>query len=187
MENRKILPLIFLIILYLVFAIYTSLSNQNYNTKLISEFENELEDMKEEYMILEKERDTLKKELKSTTDELNRVKQEVNKTSNRKGSQTLNKEKLGEFEATAYTTPRDGRGGWTGKTATGTTPKIGVVAVDPNVIPLGTKLYVDGYGECVAEDTGGVIKGKKIDLFMQDRGTCLDFGRRKVIVHKIKK
>lgn len=170
-----------------MFAIYTSYNSEHSAIKVMTNMELELQDSKNNKDMLEKEIIELREELKITKDELNRVKQEVNKTSNRKGSQTLNKEKLGEFEATAYTTPRDGRGGWTGKTFTGTTPKIGVVAVDPNVIPLGTKLYVDGYGECVAEDTGGVIKGKKIDLFMQDRGTCLDFGRRKVIVHKIKK
>lgn len=51
-----------------------------------------------------------------------------------------------------------------GRTATGVIVDIGVCAVDPRVIPLGTRFYVDGYGPCVAADTGGLIKGNIIDL-----------------------
>jgi uncharacterized protein YabE (DUF348 family)/3D (Asp-Asp-Asp) domain-containing protein len=51
-----------------------------------------------------------------------------------------------------------------GRTATGVIVNIGVCAVDPTVIPLGTRFYVDGYGPCVAADTGGMIKGNIIDL-----------------------
>lgn len=54
--------------------------------------------------------------------------------------------------------------GCSGTTATGLPTGFGVVAVDPKVIPLGTKLYIPGYGEAVAGDTGGNIKGAKIDL-----------------------
>lgn len=54
--------------------------------------------------------------------------------------------------------------GCSGRTATGTSVKFGVCAVDPRVIPLGSRLYIPGYGECHAEDTGGAIKGNKIDL-----------------------
>ncbi len=79
------------------------------------------------------------------------------------------------FEATAYT--------WTGyRTATGTWPSRGTVAVDPNVIPLGSVLYVEGYGPAVAADTGGAIQGKKLDLYMDTEHECLQWGRRKVEV-----
>lgn len=79
------------------------------------------------------------------------------------------------FEATAYT--------WTGKkTATGTCPSRGTVAVDPEVIPLGTKLYIEGYGEAVAEDTGGLVKGNIIDLYFPTESECWEFGRRQVEV-----
>lgn len=54
--------------------------------------------------------------------------------------------------------------GCSGTTATGLPTGFGVVAVDPKVIPLGTKLYIPGYGEAIAGDTGGNIKGAKIDL-----------------------
>jgi len=79
------------------------------------------------------------------------------------------------FEATAYT--------WTGyRTATGVWPSRGTVAVDPRVIPTGSKLWVEGYGEAVAADTGGDIQGQRIDLYMDSEHECLQWGRRKVEV-----
>jgi 3D (Asp-Asp-Asp) domain-containing protein len=79
------------------------------------------------------------------------------------------------FEATAYT--------WTGyRTATGTWPSRGTVAVDPRVIPLGTELHIEGYGPAVAADTGGAIQGQRIDLYMDTKHECLQWGRRKVEV-----
>ena len=87
--------------------------------------------------------------------------------------------------ATAYT---DSSGN---KTAAGMKPQYGVIAVDPKVIPLGTKLYVEStddgkswtYGYCVAGDTGGAIKGNKIDLFYNSESECSRFGRRTAIVY----
>ena len=74
--------------------------------------------------------------------------------------------------------------GRTGTTATGTVARVGAVAVDPAYIPLGTKMYIvsnDGeyiYGYCTAEDTGGLIKGYKIDLYFDTFDECWDFGVR---------
>ncbi|MDI6800125.1 MAG: 3D domain-containing protein [Actinomycetota bacterium] len=68
-------------------------------------------------------------------------------------------------------------------TATGAKAGFGIVAVDPRVIPLGTKVYVEGYGEAMALDTGGAIKGNKIDLCYETYDEAIRFGRRKVIVH----
>lgn len=59
------------------------------------------------------------------------------------------------------------------------------VAVDPNVIPLGSKVYVEGYGYAIASDTGGAIKGNKIDLYMNSVQECFAFGRRTVTVHLV--
>ncbi len=76
-----------------------------------------------------------------------------------------------------------------GITASGMRAQRGVVAVDPRVIPLGTRLYIetpDGsyiYGNAVAGDTGGAIKGNKIDLFMNSYSECMAFGRRTVNVY----
>lgn len=84
------------------------------------------------------------------------------------------------MEATAYL-PTDGGGD--GITASGIQAKHGVVAVDPNVIPLGTKLYIPGYGEALAADTGGDIVGARIDVVMEDYGEAMQFGRRTVEVY----
>ena len=59
---------------------------------------------------------------------------------------------------------------------------ISTVAVDPNVIPLGSKVYVSGYGYAIASDTGGAIKGNIIDLFMNSEAECTQFGRQQVTV-----
>ncbi|WP_213974861.1 3D domain-containing protein, partial [Tepidanaerobacter acetatoxydans] len=65
-------------------------------------------------------------------------------------------------------------------------PRVGVAAVDPKVIPLGTRVYVDGYGFARAEDTGGAIKGDKIDLFFNTSEETKRFGRRWVTVYVLK-
>ncbi|NLC76856.1 MAG: DUF348 domain-containing protein [Clostridia bacterium] len=87
-----------------------------------------------------------------------------------------NVKKVMTMEATAYT--------HTGNpTATGIYPYRGIVAVDPKVIPLGSKLYVEGYGYCEAQDTGGAIKGDRIDIFLDSRAECFEWGRRVVQVY----
>ena len=85
---------------------------------------------------------------------------------------------IGIFEATAYDDSPESQGKWVGQTATGRKPQVGVIAVDPKVIPLGTELFVEGYGKCVAGDTGGDVKGKRVDLFMNTKKECIEFGRR---------
>lgn len=75
------------------------------------------------------------------------------------------------------------RGGGCGRTACGLRAGRGVVAVDPRVIRLGTKLYVEGYGMCVAGDTGGAIKGNRIDLGFAARSEACRYGRRVVTVY----
>lgn len=84
------------------------------------------------------------------------------------------------MEASAYL-PTDGSA--LGLTATGISARRGVVAVDPDVIPLGTRVYVPGYGMGLAADTGGAIVGNKIDLCMEDASEAWRFGRRTVKVY----
>ncbi|MDN4608867.1 G5 and 3D domain-containing protein [Sporosarcina highlanderae] len=88
--------------------------------------------------------------------------------------------------ATAYTAQCNG---CTGKTATGidlrSNPNLKVIAVDPKVIPLGSKVWVEGYGYAIAGDTGGAIKGKKIDLHVPTKAAAYNFGRRQVKVKVI--
>lgn len=82
------------------------------------------------------------------------------------------------MESTAYS------GG--GTTATGinltANPGLKVVAVDPSVIPLGSRVYVSGYGEAIAGDTGGAIKGNIVDVYFADESQCYAWGRRQVTV-----
>ena len=101
-----------------------------------------------------------------------------------------------EFDmvATAYDLSYESTGKYPGDpeygiTASGTLAQPGTVAVDPSVIPLGTKLYIastDGspdYGYATALDTGGAIKGYRVDLFMEDGTDALNFGIRQVKVY----
>jgi 3D (Asp-Asp-Asp) domain-containing protein len=84
------------------------------------------------------------------------------------------------MEATAYL-PTDGDGA--GITAMGIPATYGVVAVDPGIIPLGSRVYIPGYGEAIAADTGGAIYGYRIDLCMESYAEAMDFGRRIVTVY----
>ena len=87
------------------------------------------------------------------------------------------------MEATAYL-PSDGGG--SGITATGIPATYGVAAVDPSVIPLGSRLYIPGYGEAIAADTGGAIYGYRIDLCMESYSEAMQFGRRDVTVYVLR-
>ncbi len=85
--------------------------------------------------------------------------------------------------ATAYTAYC---AGCSGTTATGidlrSNPNQKVIAVDPSVIPLGSKVWVEGYGEAIAGDTGGAIKGNKIDVFIPTQGEALNWGRKNITI-----
>ena len=87
------------------------------------------------------------------------------------------------MEATAYL-PTDGSA--EGLTAMGIPATYGIVAVDPDVIPLGSRVYIPGYGEALAADTGGAIYGYRIDLCMESYDEAMDFGRRNVTVFVLK-
>lgn len=92
------------------------------------------------------------------------------------------------MEATAYYPGPESTGMWAdGYTATGLRAGHGVVAVDPQVIPLGTALYIPGYGLAVAADVGSSIKGNRIDLCFDTYEEALFFGRRQVEVYVLTK
>jgi 3D (Asp-Asp-Asp) domain-containing protein len=76
----------------------------------------------------------------------------------------------------------NGNGKWGARTASGRLPGYGVVAIDPRIIPMGTRLYVEGYGPCIAGDTGGAIKGHRIDLGFNSNHEARNVGRRRVRV-----
>jgi 3D (Asp-Asp-Asp) domain-containing protein/LysM repeat protein len=86
-------------------------------------------------------------------------------------------------EATAYTASCEG---CSGTTKTGVdlkaNPNAKVIAVDPSVIPLGSKVHVEGYGYATAEDIGGAIKGNRIDVFIPTQDGAIAWGRKQVKV-----
>lgn len=107
------------------------------------------------------------------------------KTVTTASGKSLNYSRKLTVTATAYTASSGSR------TASGRAAQYGVIAVDPKVIPLGTKLYIEStddgktwkYGYCVAGDTGGAIKGNKIDLYYNSERECVQFGRRSAVVY----
>lgn len=93
-----------------------------------------------------------------------------------RGGQRFDFREARNMESTAYT--------YTGhRTATGLKPAVGLVAVDPSVIPLGTRMYIEGYGYATAADTGGAIKGNRIDVFLETYTQCINWGRKTVKVY----
>ena len=101
-------------------------------------------------------------------------------TLSRGGSGSLSYSQALTMEATAYC----GDGVTASGSATVRNPNgYSTIAVDPRVIPLGTKVYVDGYGYALACDTGGAIKGNIIDLFVNSEAEAENWGRRSVTVY----
>jgi 3D (Asp-Asp-Asp) domain-containing protein len=97
-----------------------------------------------------------------------------------KSTESTNNAKELYVSATAYSHESS----ITGLTATGynvkANPNMKLIAVDPSVIPLGTKVWVEGYGEAIAGDTGGAIKGHKIDVLMPSSAQAISWGRKTV-------
>jgi 3D (Asp-Asp-Asp) domain-containing protein len=101
---------------------------------------------------------------------------------------SFSRAKVMTMHASAYDPSPETIGpGATGRTRMGLVATYGHVAVDPRVIPLGSLVFVEGYGFAIASDTGGAIKGNRIDLCYDDRSTALRFGRRTVKVHVFSK
>ena len=93
-----------------------------------------------------------------------------------RGGQELRYTRTLDVTATAYT--------YTGRnTASGVPPRVGGVAVDTSVIPMHTRMYVEGYGYAVALDRGGAIKGNKIDVFLETSSEARRWGVKRVKVY----
>lgn len=97
-------------------------------------------------------------------------------TSISRGGTTIRFKRAYIMRATAYCIPG-------GITATGASVRWGIIAVDPRVISLGENVYVEGYGQARALDTGGAIKGNRIDLYMNSTEAALSYGVRNVMVY----
>ena len=123
---------------------------------------------------------------KQPVKEIIKKRKKKNTIKTEKGTFVYNK-KL-NMKSTAYTAGPESTGknpgdsGY-GVTASGMKAQKGVVAVDTSVIPFGTKLYIEGYGYAVAGDTGGAIKGNKIDVFLDNYSDAIKYGVRNVDVY----
>lgn len=91
-----------------------------------------------------------------------------------------NYKRVVRVEATAYSSSEDGMGAYT---ASGTLCRRGIIATDPNFIPLGTRVFIPGYGYAVAEDTGGAIVGNIIDVAFDTVGECYEWGRQYIEIY----
>lgn len=107
---------------------------------------------------------------------INQVVSRGAQTSISRGGSTIYFKRAYVMKASAYCSPG-------GTTATGAAVGSGIVAVDPRVIPLGQKVYVEGYGFAHALDTGGAIRGNRIDLYMDSNQEALSWGVRNVLVY----
>ncbi|MGI6361521.1 MAG: 3D domain-containing protein [Bacillota bacterium] len=105
------------------------------------------------------------------------------KTQDKKTQNKKTQEKKGTFDGKKSITVKAYAYSGGGKTAMGTNARVGAIAVDPKVIPLGTKLYIEGYGYATAEDTGGNIKGKTIDVYFNSKAECRSWGVKYIKVY----
>jgi len=135
---------------------------------------------------LEKQIVEKSKEIQRQSEEITKLQKQIDE------SPSVSSSGWTTFEASAYTTAANGdkyvSAKWGNKTASGTTPTQGrTIAVDRNLIPLGTKLlvkfpepysYLDG--TYTAEDTGNGIKGHEVDLFLNSHSECINFGVRDI-------
>lgn len=104
------------------------------------------------------------------------------------GGKTYTIRKRLTVHSTAYTGSASENGGYANMTSTGVRPRAGrTLAVDPNVIPYGTRVYIPSLGGVyVAEDCGGAIKGNKLDIFMSSSSQCQAWGRRNIEIYLLK-
>jgi len=147
--------------------------------------------------VIDEEREKLRINIAESKVLLNKVKSEKSEMQNLIGEiknriaeiQPRGLTLVGEWEMVATAYYAFGSGGndinGNGITAIGLRARKGIVAVDPKVIPLGTKLFIPGYGVALAADTGGWIKKNRIDLCFETLEECFRFGRRKIRVYLV--
>ncbi|WP_214727314.1 3D domain-containing protein [Exiguobacterium sp. s168] len=135
----------------------------------------------------------LAKQKAKATQEAKKEAQQVKKHSRTQANTDRSTKRTETFETTAYTTNPENNGSRlyngraltaSGYDVTNTITYEGrrIVAVDPSVVPLGTKVHVEGFGDAIALDTGGAIRGKIMDLLVGSKQEALEWGRRQVTV-----
>ena len=90
---------------------------------------------------------------------------------------TANGRLLGQYKLTFYCPCTICSGGWGNSTSSGARATEGrTIAVDPNKIPIGSHIFIEGFGDFIAEDVGSAIKGNRIDVFLNSHSRCYDLG-----------
>lgn len=152
-------------------------SNLNSTINELDITKNKLDSTKENLRIEIERSISLEESLKDANKEL----KEANTIINDLKSEEYNLVYLGDYSITHYCTERYKHicGTGSGLTATGTTVTAGrTIAVDPSVIPYGTTVYIEGYGFRVAEDCGGAVKGRHIDMAVDTHANADAMGSR---------
>lgn len=146
----------------------------NEQTSKIANIEDEKEKLNIRISELIEENERLKKKADQTVKNSTSTQQS---TTTKTVATSTGGKNLGQFRISAYCSCKKCCGKWAGgKTASGTTPTAGrTIAVDPKVIPLGSKVIIDGH-TYVAEDTGGAIKGNRIDMYFSSHSEALSWG-----------
>lgn len=139
-----------------------------------------IKNLHEEICILKKEKEEIKKEKCEITEEISTVNQIINDL-----DKSPKFKSIGEYTITAYTAGKESCGKFAdGFTATGKEAnyKHRIIASDWDVLPVGSCVYIETLGWYTVQDCGSAIKGKRIDVLMNDVETAMDFGRKKLKV-----
>ncbi len=165
----------------------SSIKNLNKTIGTIRDNNAELQKQKQELIKakdkLLQENSDLKKKVSMSTSNVGKSVRTASPLVSRGTEQHINSRVI-TMNATAYTASCSGCSGKTrwGNYDLRANPNTKVIAVDPNVIPLGTKVHVEGYGDAVAADTGGAIHGTKIDIFIPRLRDAIQWGSQTVKV-----
>jgi 3D (Asp-Asp-Asp) domain-containing protein len=178
--KKKLKLLLLLIITFVIYSVV--LSNISYKEDKYTKVKEEIIETEEDKEIESNEIEVVMAIEEETKEEETEAKAEIETV-----ELTPDMINLGEFKLTAYCKCEVCCGKWTNHpTASGVMPTENhTIAVDTNVIPFGTKVMIDGI-VYVAEDTGSAIKGNRIDIYMPDHKSALEFGVRHKNVFKVK-
>jgi len=143
------------------------------------------------YIKQERTEETAKQEASEKLIKELQQKQEENSAYIKEIREFMQKLNVGEFTATSYAPSAGGINIWkplnasrsyVPRTSTGSIPCREIFATDPNIIPLGSKMWVEGYGYGVAGDTGGAIIGNRVDVFAETYTEAMEWGKRSMRV-----
>ena len=185
---RSLIATTIIAFVFIILTSYFALSRFQYREELVT-VQNELMLTKDElittqenYKIEIENSASLNKELNKVANELGAMQSELEKAQSTISNLKSDEYKfiyIGNYKFTHYCTEKRKHicGTGTGLTATGAQVTAGrTVAVDPSVIPYGTELYIEGYGWRVAEDCGGAVDGKHIDIAVETHSHALSMG-----------